>query len=114
MNETNVRDIYYRNGRLFHEGETDLENPRRAVRRGPGVYFTGTVTVPFKVLYDLQYRYYSHGSSTIEVLPAGVYRVIPSRYTDDPTVLERLGDDYTPEQRAERDNYWAEKSHARP
>ena len=108
--ETKVRDIYYRNGKFFYRGETDLENPRQS-HRGNGVYFTGTATVPFKVLRDLEYVYHYHGSSTMELLPAGVYRVIPSGYPEDPIELERLGDDYTPEQKAERDKYWeAEKA----
>lgn len=103
------QDVYYLNSPSFYPGQTDLENPRQK-HRGPGVYYTGTA-VPFKVMYAIEYTFYYHGSSRCKALPAGIYRVVDS---NDLTALERLGDDYTPAQKTERDNYWAEKSHAHP
>jgi hypothetical protein len=105
--ETERREIYYTNGRGFYVGQTDLENPQQA-HHGNHMYYMGTYC-PFKVLRDMEYAYYSGGSITARVLPAGVYRVVSEGDVYSPTMLERLGDDYTPSQRAERDSYWASK-----
>lgn len=96
--------IYHRNSKVFFSGQTDLENPR-PLHGGTGVYFTGT-SAPFRIFHDMEYRHLSYGSMTIKVLPAGIYRIPREAYPGAPTVLERLGDDYTIEQGKERDRYW--------
>ena len=103
-----MSDVYDRNGNFFHEGETDLENPHRSFC-GIGCYWTAPVGVPFKILHDLEERFYGGGESRPLVLPKGVWIVLRVGDAGTCTWLERLGDDYSPESRRTRDQYWSQR-----